>query len=271
MDTTRFGFGKNWGSYSTTIDDKKIGEAVNSLKSMLKTDTLEGKTFIDIGSGSGLFSLAAKRLGAKKIHSFDYDPNSVETTAKIKSLYYPEDTGWTVEHGDILDTAYLSKLGTYNIVYSWGVLHHTGNMWQTLRNTKNLAATGDSTIFIALYNDQGWQSVVWKTIKRWYNTAPTKLLKTLILYLAFIRLWYPTFIKDLLKLQPGSTWKTYEKNRGMSPWHDVIDWVGGYPFEVARFDDVVSFFHRDGFTLINSIRCYGHGNSEFVFRTQLNK
>ena len=124
MSKDRFEFGKNWKKFLQNLDETKIERAVDSLKEWLGTEDLSGKTFLDIGSGSGLFSLSAKRMGAT-VHSFDYDINSVDCTRTLKERYYPDDDSWTVEQGDALSEEYLSKYDMHDIVYSWGVLHHT--------------------------------------------------------------------------------------------------------------------------------------------------
>lgn len=79
----RFEFGANWTSFLQTLDSDRIYQAELSLREKLKVTELTGKTFIDIGSGSGLFSLAARRLGGK-VFSFDFDPKSVACTRELK-------------------------------------------------------------------------------------------------------------------------------------------------------------------------------------------
>lgn len=129
----RFEFGKNWTRFLVLLNDKRIAEAENSLKQMLEVDSLDGQSFLDIGSGSGLFSLAGRRLGAR-VHSLDYDPHSVACTSELRRRYFPGDYQWTVEEGSALDEGYVRSLGQIDVVYSWGVLHHTGQMWQALSN-----------------------------------------------------------------------------------------------------------------------------------------
>src|SRR5690606_102989 len=129
-----------------------------------------GLRFLDIGSGSGLSSLAARRLGAR-VHSFDYDPESVACTAELRRRFFPGSPDWTVERGSALDAGYLRGLGSFDIVYSWGVLHHTGRMWEGLANAALPVAEG-GRLFVAIYNDTGTQSRRWRWIKRTYNQLP---------------------------------------------------------------------------------------------------
>jgi 2-polyprenyl-6-hydroxyphenyl methylase/3-demethylubiquinone-9 3-methyltransferase len=130
---SRFAFGENWSRFLTEIDDDRIRQAEQSLCDMLKVKSLQGKQFLDIGSGSGMFSLAARRLGAT-VHSFDYDPHSVACTNELKRRYFPDDPHWNVEQASALDEKYISGLGCFDVVYSWGVLHHTGQMYRAFIN-----------------------------------------------------------------------------------------------------------------------------------------
>ena len=166
----RFAFGLNWAAFLETLDEERIGTACRSLQDMLGVTDLRGKSFLDVGSGSGLFSLAARRLGAR-VYSFDYDPQSVGCTEELRRRYFPSDGDWTVEPGSALDTDYLGRLGKFDIVYSWGVLHHTGAMWDALANVAPLVQEG-GTLFIAIYNDQGKTSRRWLAVKRTYNRLP---------------------------------------------------------------------------------------------------
>jgi 2-polyprenyl-6-hydroxyphenyl methylase/3-demethylubiquinone-9 3-methyltransferase len=136
-------------------------------------------------------------------------------------------------------------------------------MWKALENVAPLVAEGGK-LFIAIYNDQGATSRAWKHIKQGYNALPNGL-KFLVLWPCFIRLWGPTTIKDLIRGKPFYTWRTYGGVRGMSPWRDVVDWVGGYPFEVAKPEDIFDYFQSREFTLIKLKTCAGgFGCNEFV-------
>jgi 2-polyprenyl-3-methyl-5-hydroxy-6-metoxy-1,4-benzoquinol methylase len=260
----RFAFGKNWERFLRVLTEERIAEAERSLREMLDVDDLRGRSFLDVGSGSGLFSLAAKRLGAR-VHSFDYDATSVACTAELKRRYCRSDASWTVEQGSVLNRRYLESLGTSDIVYAWGVLHHTGAMWQALENVTSLVAAG-GYLFLAIYNDQGAWSSRWRKIKRFYCSGP---LGRAVVCAAFI----PAVVaRDLAadlvwRRNPVERYSEYKRNRGMSVVHDWIDWLGGYPFEVAKPEQVFDFFRERGFILRKMKTCGGSvGCNEFVFR-----
>ncbi len=262
----RFEFGKNWQQFLNLLDEERIQEAVKSLQSLFDTKDLNGQKFLDIGSGSGLFSLAARKLGAE-VHSFDYDNQSVECTQELKKRYFPEDAHWIVEQGSVLDSGYLQSLGNFDIVYSYGVLHHTGAMWQALENVVPLIKTGGK-LYIAIYNDQGLTSKVWKRIKYKYVNS-NKFEKSIFLALVGLYFEFWALLSRLVRgesLLPFEDWAKKKKQRGMSVWHDLVDWVGGYPFEVAKPEQIFEFYKNRGFTLAKLMTIAGwHGNNEFVF------
>jgi 2-polyprenyl-3-methyl-5-hydroxy-6-metoxy-1,4-benzoquinol methylase len=262
----RFEFGKNWARFLATLTEEQIVLAEASLRRMLSVDTLAGKTFVDVGSGSGLFSLAARRLGAR-VHSFDYDPNSVACTEELRRRFFPADESWSIDEGSALDAGYLATLGKFDVVYSWGVLHHTGNMWSALANAAGLVAPGGK-LFIAIYNDEGSRSRRWRLVKRIYNRLPRPLRSPWAMVAVT-----PTEMKAATTAMLAGRFGRYLRSwtrpgpmRGMTRWRDVIDWVGGYPYEVASPGEIFDFYRDRGFVMTKLV-CKGVGSGcvEYVF------
>lgn len=261
----RFKFGKNWSAFLSVLTEDRITIAEESLKKALKMGSLRGKRFVDVGCGSGLFSLAAVRLGAT-VHSFDYDTDSVATTSELKRRYFPDATHWTIERGSALDVAYLSGLGRFDIVYSWGVLHHTGNMWQALDNVTALVKQPHGKLFIAIYNDLGTRTRRWAAIKQFYvSSNPT--MQRLLLTMLFAHNQARAAISRVIRLKnpiPFRWWREYKVSRGMSVWHDFVDWVGGYPYETAKPEAIFEFYRTRGMAL-EFLTTGGIGCNEYVF------
>jgi 2-polyprenyl-3-methyl-5-hydroxy-6-metoxy-1,4-benzoquinol methylase len=266
-EALRFKFGKNWQRFSKKIDEERITGAMQSLSLMLDGVNLSGKTFLDIGCGSGLFSLAARRLGAQ-VHSFDFDPDSVVCTMHLKNKFFPGDNGWRIEQGDVLNGAYIQSLGHFDAVYSWGVLHHTGNMHQALHNADMPVKPG-GLLYLAIYNDSGRVSRRWLRIKRIYNTSPHIFRVLLVAVIAFL-LEAKRALGTLFSLKnphPCNDGENKKKQRGMSVWHDYVDLVGGYPFEFATPEQIFSFYREKGYMLQQLKTCGGgYGCNEYVFK-----
>ena len=263
----RFEFGKNWKSFSETIDEDRVEISKSAIQVLLGADRLDGLTFLDVGSGSGLSSLAAHRLGATVV-SFDYDPDSVACTRALRDQEGVSDGEWRIVAGSALDADFLNSLGSFDVVYSWGVLHHTGDMWRAIELSAALVSPGGQYA-LALYNDQGIRSRVWTAVKRGYQRMPRALKPAYAAatYMPREALFAMSEMAAGRPLGVVRSWRDYRRNRGMSRWHDIVDWVGGYPFEVSSPHEVFRRVSNLGFSL-EYLRTVsgGLGCNEFTFR-----
>ncbi|MBP0462568.1 class I SAM-dependent methyltransferase [Roseomonas sp. PWR1] len=263
-DVPRFGFGDNWNKF---IRQKHNAERLNAaskrLTSFLNREDMKGLDFLDIGCGSGLHSMAALTLGAGKVHSFDYDPNSVKATQFLREKA-GNPPNWKVERGDVLDPAYMESLGKWNFVYSWGVLHHTGAMWDAVRNAQARVADG-GLFYIALYSadvDLQPSKEFWLEIKKEYNRV-TPFTRWLMMWWYVWRFGISMNVRNVPALVK-QIW-THRTKRGMNYFTDVRDWIGGWPMEYAGDQETADFLEDQyGFELINV--SVGHACSEFLFR-----
>ncbi len=258
---SHFEFGENWKAYSRKIDQGRIDFAIEGMTKLFP-EGLAGKTFLDIGCGSGLHSLAALMLGAASVTAIDIDENSVETTKRLLAQFTPQ-ASWKANVVSIFDAS-PQTLGMFDVVYSWGVLHHTGDMWRAIERAGALTRPG-GCFAIAIYEATPFDSM-WKLEKRLYAHAPRPLQWLLRqVYMA------AQLVRVSFRENPVAYVRDYAKLRGMHFSHDAHDWLGGHPYETAQADDLIARVCAQGFTKLRTfpiprtIGLLGTGCSEFVF------
>ncbi len=258
---THFAFGENWSSFSETITPTHIKEAQTSLARLC--ENLTDKTFLDIGCGSGLHALCALQMGARHVTAIDIDDDSIATTLSTLKRFWPE-ANYDCFTANILSD-FKSQGHTYDNVYSWGVLHHTGDMWNAIDNASKLVAPNGKFI-IAIYIKTPL-CAFWEKEKKLYTNSP-KPVQSAITYLYAFLLALGYAVKGI---NPIKKIKDYNKNRGMSWWHDCIDWLGGWPYESATPEQVKEFMEQRGFQQTAAyntkkrVGILGTGCAEYVF------
>ncbi|HEY1109606.1 MAG TPA: class I SAM-dependent methyltransferase [Opitutaceae bacterium] len=261
----RFAFGENWARFLKGLTEQKIDSSQRSISDLFGQTSFAGLSFLDIGSGSGLSSLVAARMGAE-VRSVDFDPQSVACTDELRSRYFRGSRKWTVEQGSALDAKYMRGLGLYDIVYSWGVLHHTGNMWLGIENAI-ACVKPDGRLMLAIYNDQGWKSRFWWLVKATYNALP-KWASLGFGYALGYSITAAVVLRHLLFFRFGAVKQLLFSpyRRGMSRRHDMIDWMGGFPFEVATATVLTDYMAARGFTVEKAVVAASLGCHEIIFR-----
>jgi SAM-dependent methyltransferase len=261
---SHFAFGENWASYAEKIDQAEIDEAIKGLE-RLCGGRLNGRRFLDIGCGSGLHSLAALRLGAAEVVCVDIDPVSVATTKAVLQRHCAG-SAFRVERVSVFDMD-PSHWGQFDTVYSWGVLHHTGDMYRALRAAAALVKPSGEFV-VALYR-KTLMCWFWRLEKRWYSRASKRGQGVA----TSIYLWF-------FALAQGKQHKTYVEEyrsaRGMNFYNDVHDWLGGYPYqsitpvETRRFMASIGFkekrkFARNGPFFGRYSGVFGSGCDEYAY------
>jgi len=272
MNKQKFAFGKNWQYFlDNYFNEERLESAVNSLKEILNIESLSGKKFIDIGCGSGLFSLAAYKLNAEKIISLDVDKFSIRCCNQLFETYN-KPPNWQIIEGSILDDEFVETLEKCDVVYSWGVLHHTGNMWKAIDNAANLTSD-NGVLVIAIYNKvvnfcifsdgRFGNSRLWEIEKKFYNKMPDFIKSILNGFIAgfLLFLYLFTFQNPIKKIKMFP-----KKFRGMSWYVDIKDWIGGYPYEYADVEEIFKFLKKKNFMLQNLKLKNNLGNNEYVFK-----
>jgi SAM-dependent methyltransferase len=172
-----------------------------------------------------------------------------------------------VNPGTCVNRAFSKReLGQFDIVYSWGVLHHTGDLGKAMREAARHVAPKGIFVF-ALYRRTRLDSF-WIAEKRWYSTAsPTAQSCARALYRGALRLGL---------LATGRNYRThretYRSRRGMSLDHDIHDWLGGYPYESISAKEIETLMASLGFVPVKCIArktgwgLLGSGCDEFVYR-----
>ncbi|HUY14157.1 MAG TPA: class I SAM-dependent methyltransferase [Terriglobia bacterium] len=260
-----FSFGRNWQDFlEKHLTPGREQRALQSICEFLEVEDLKDRSFLDIGCGSGLFSLAAHRLGAQSIFSLDVDPFSVQCCQELKRRA-GNPQNWTVEEGSILDATLLDHLPSADIVYAWGSLHHTGNMWQAIRNAASRVKKG-GLFYVTIYNRvEGRKgSEFWLRVKKRYNSSST-LVKRSMEWAYMLRFGLLSSLASFKS--PAKFVRDYGRERGMSYWTDVRDWLGGYPYEFASVHEMFRFCTRElGMEMVNLRATNTTGTNDFLFR-----
>jgi len=262
---SHFAFGENWADFARRLDERAVAHAEEGLTKLIEPRQLEGASFLDIGCGSGLHALAALRLGAGRVTGVDIDPASV-AAARAVLTRFAEDGAWSLEERSVFDLD-STRLGQFDIVYSWGVLHHTGDLSGALAAAARMVRPG-GLLALALYRPTTLDPF-WIAEKRVYARAPRAVQAYLrALYMVALRLALLTRRRGFRAFR-----EDYVGRRGMSLAHDVHDWLGGYPYEPIGADglnramaalglDEVKRFAREE----KELGLLGSGCDEFVFR-----
>lgn len=244
-----------------SLNKKVLHIYKNEFERLFTSVALKNKTFLDIGAGMGLSSLLATQAGAVCC-AVDIDIYVFNLIKKNKKRFFQKYQSPKILVGSILDKQFLQmaiQVNTkrYDIVHAWGVFHHTGKMWQAIKNAQLLVADQGFFVF-SLYNAH-WTSPLWKIIKLLYIRSPL-IIKKCIYALVYSLIAATIFLYNRKK--PSDVYV-----HGIDFTHLVLDLLNGYPYEYAKPTAVISFMEHAGFKLQQFFPTeYPTGCNEYVFK-----
>jgi SAM-dependent methyltransferase len=261
----QFDFGQNWLDFArAALTAERVAHAESEFAALLDGVPLGNARFVDIGFGQGLSLLLAARSGARAV-GCDINPKCREAL-ETSAAFFPDVqlAAIPLVVGSILDDAVVAALraaapgaeGSYDVVHSWGCLHHTGDMRTAIRNAASLVRPGGHLV-LAIYN-RHWSSPAWNAIKWFCCKSPRWLQRVLVVAFAPV-IW-------LAKLAVTGR-DPARQQRGMNFYYDMIDWVGGYPYEYASIAELRALVEPLGFECLRWRSAeVPTGCNEFVFR-----
>jgi len=267
MSERQFDFGSNWRAFSRhALTPERVEQAKRHLAELLGHIKIQDRSFVDIGFGQGLSLLIATSMGGRTV-GCDINPLCATVLQENQVRAFPELNAQAIPIviGSILDDNLVTSVrhrspdgprGYYQIVHSWGVLHHTGDMAAAIRNASSLVAPGGHFI-VAIYN-RHWSSGAWTVIKRLYNTCPAPIQKIMVGLL-----WPVIFLAKWLVTRRNP----FRQARGMDFYYDVVDWIGGYPYEYGNVEEITKCVEALGFQTERVIPAeVPTGCNEFIFK-----
>jgi 2-polyprenyl-3-methyl-5-hydroxy-6-metoxy-1,4-benzoquinol methylase len=237
----RFAFGENWKSFASNASGESLSQAQRGLLRLFPNGEIADARMLDVGCGSGLSMVAALRLGAIQVDGIDVDPNSI-AAARLLLTKFESGRNWSAETTDLFDL----PVRPYDVVYTWGVLHHTGAMWRALERVMMFVRPGGLLAF-ALYR-RSPACRFWRSEKKLYAAAPSSV--RFIIRTAYKGAYLAAIAAS--GRNPASYVSSYSRSRGMSFHHDIHDWLGGYPYESAAPDEITRFLTERGFSIERS-------------------
>ena len=260
MHGRAFDFGENWKRFSdNALDSERFRQAQEHFADLTTGLPLAGSKFLDIGFGQGLSLLAAAQAGAD-VCGLDINPKCSDVLFENARRFGCTPVRARIAVGSILDQESIDRVRAwapegFDIVHSWGVLHHTGAIWTAIDRACSLVRPGGHLV-LAIYN-RHWSSPAWTAVKRAYVGSPA-LLQT-AMTVAFVPVIY---VAKLLATRRNPL----RKQRGMDFYYDVVDWIGGYPYEYASRSQVERFVRGRRFVPKRFVAAgVPIGCNEFVF------
>ncbi len=144
------------GSFYDVVWTEYIPEYEASEKHWLlfySPEEVKGKTVLDAGCGTGVFSIIFARNGAAKVTGIDISPGSLGTARGLKEKFGLANAEF--QQQDMLHLSF--RDASFDIVWAWGTVHHTTDPLGAITELIRVLKPGGS-LFLAIYKQT---SVTW--------------------------------------------------------------------------------------------------------------
>jgi ubiquinone/menaquinone biosynthesis C-methylase UbiE len=223
----------------------------NHWKMFYTPDEVKGKSVLDAGCGTGIFSIIFANNGAARVKGIDISEGSLETGRSLKEKFGLENIEFVKE--DMLRLPFKDE--EFDIVWAWGTVHHTTDPLAAITELMRVLKRGGS-LFLAVYK-RTRLTFIHEIIRRTLVRTPRRMWTFLSKVMAFFLAPVVFFFKKREKSRKG------EKLEEL-----ILDWYFVPIRHYYRPKEIQTFLEDRGFVIEKHLAASGRfdSSSNFIFK-----